>query len=450
MKFLFKLEKNDYFLLSEIRVFMYKSIIDMPKINVTIFENKISNYELMKLKKLNDLDFIFKEYFKELFVKTERLSSISSRHLTLIQILVKVKFSVNSLNIIYYYISNILIEKIKEKYGNNDEYNKYVIITKKILGSDLHLLSSSFYKEIEELKNKRRVSLDKDFFNIFNSSVSDKFNNYLLSFESIPRDFLSFTRGFEKFYISMLETEKDLNNETYKLLLTKFNKLNNIFSEKSKEIQEEKNKNNANSFFENYSKMFSGINSDYESEIDNKHLIYIIKYIIINGFKVKSIIVNDEFSEFLENKNFKIKIHEISLLKSLFVLILNASEHNSTKIYISSSIEEDNLYIDVTNNGFMIDEKLAIMLFEPFFTTKTRPEYIKIRKEFLLKHNILSNDGELNNECYGYGLNIAKEELNKFSSNVFLLKSNQEETTFRISLKIIKSEKNNFQNNNQN
>ena len=104
----------------------------------------------------------------------------------------------------------------------------------------------------------------------------------------------------------------------------KFNKLNNIFSEKSKEIQEEKNKNNANSFFENYSKMFSGINSDYESEIDNKHLIYIIKYIIINGFKVKSIIVNDEFSEFLENKNFKIKIHEISLLKSLFVLILNA------------------------------------------------------------------------------------------------------------------------------
>ena len=69
MKFLFKLEKNDYFLLSEIRVFMYKSIIDMPKINVTIFENKISNYELMKLKKLNDLDFIFKEYFKELFVK---------------------------------------------------------------------------------------------------------------------------------------------------------------------------------------------------------------------------------------------------------------------------------------------------------------------------------------------------------------------------------------------
>lgn len=437
MKFLFKLEKNDYFCLSEIRVFMYKTISEMPKINPQTFENKIHQYELIKLRKLSQFDFIFKDYFKELFVKTESLSSISSRHITLIQNLTEIKFSVNALNTIYYYISNILIEKIKEKYGKNDEYNKYVISAKKLLGSDLHLLSSSFYKEIEELKNKRRVSLDKNFFNIFNSSVSDKFNNYLSNFQFLQTNFQRLDKFFNKFSNAMEETSENLNDESFSNLNKNFLKYKNNFDMIIQDIVKEETNNEVSNFFRNYSKMFSGINSDYESEIDNNHLIYIVKYIIINGFKVKSIIVDDDFSEYLSKINFLVKIHEISLLKSLYVLIINASEHNSTKISIKSSIENDNLFIDVTNNGLMIDELSEKMLFEPFFSTKLYPEYKNARKSFLLRNNIFTNDLDLNNnDSYGYGLNIAKEELNKFDSNVFLLQSNQEETTFRISLKI--------------
>lgn len=440
MKSLFKLEKKDYFNLSEIRVFMYKTISAMPKIYTDDFKGKIPYYEYTKLKQLSQFDYIFKDYFKELFVKTEDLTVLTERHYSLIKNLISKRFTVNTLTTIYYYISNMLIDKITEKYGDNDDYNKYIISAKKLLGSDLHILSSSLYKEIEELKNQRRTSLDKNFFQILNSSVSDKFNNYISSFKFLRKNFKKMKKFFDTHYRNQLDIiNNDYNKDKIISSFDYYNKQKDNYEKIYTEMEKEESvETEVDDFFKNYSKMFSGINSNYESEIDNHHLIYILKYIIINGFKVKSIIINSDLENIM-NKNFKIKMHEISLLKSLYVLITNASEHNSTEISIKTTIDYDDLHIDVINNGNKIDELALIMMFEPFFTIKIYKEYINNRKKFLEENNIYSFCNE-NTESYGYGLNIAREELNKFDSNVFLLKSDLEETIFRITIKIKKKE----------
>lgn len=438
MKSLFKLEKKDYFNISEIKVFIYKTINEMPKIKAEDFINALPRYEYIKLTKINNFGNMLNQYFIELFIKTESFSQnqLRERHKMLINHFILKKIAVNTLNTIYYYISDVLIEKITEKYGN-DEYNRYVISSKKLLGSDLHLLSSTFYQKTDGLKNQSRTSLDKDFFHLLSSSVSDKFNNYISGYNNFKNNLKVIKKFLDKNYENQLEVvKKDYEVEKVKNAFNFFNskidKIENFFTEIE---QGEDNEKEVLNFFNNYSKMFSGINSNSESEMDNIHLNYIIQYIIINGFKCsKSIPVDSDLSSTIDN-DFKIKIHEISLLKRIYVLIMNAFEHNSTNISIKTFVDKinKNLYIDVINNGDEIPEEYKRMIFEPFFSIKTYQDYIMKRIDFIEKNSL---DNNMSQEHFGYGLNIAKEELNKFNSDVYLLKSDSVETIFQIVIKL--------------
>ena len=124
--------------------------------------------------------------------------------------------------------------------------------------------------------------------------------------------------------------------------------------------------------------------------------------------ELKNIIVVKEF-----RKNHSILADSV-LLKQLFInIMINAidavNETETKKITISVNEKNSKINIDISNTGIQITEHEKSKLFEPYFTTKIKGS--------------------------GLGLAICRKIAHAHGGDVVLLKSDYEETVFRIFLK---------------
>lgn len=444
MKILFQLEEKDYVNISLIRTYIYKILQplknDFEYMEKLHIEKKINSYEYNQLKNSTFYKRKITEYFKDLFVSLKD-NKYSDRHEDAIKYFLQFNISVKGFNEIYYKISYYIIEEIEKEFKENSI--SYVTSVKKILGQDLHIISSNLHKKVEDKKLVRRRLIEENFFFMFNGSSADKLNNYFAGInqdvETLRKMLLKFNKHltYTKNICDNKEQNSDENIEKIRKernkWLEKLEKpvLKSLFDKKDLKEREFK----TTEFLNKSSKMFSDYSSHSDSIMDKEHLSFIIEYIIINGFALKERSLHIELTNNIDQEDIKIKMHEIPLLKSIFVIVQNAIDANAKNININiyNSIKENEkfLIIDICNDGIELDKEGTSALFIPFYSKKCKS--INNNNNDLLETTKINKDARYS----GYGLNLAIEELEKFKGKV-ILKNNIRKTCFSLEIPLTK------------
>lgn len=160
----------------------------------------------------------------------------------------------------------------------------------------------------------------------------------------------------------------------------------------------EKPMNDLKSYLDNQSKLFKSFKNEI-NQMTPEDFYFMLDFIFLNGFKIKYPKIRILISKELKNiKHFS--INEYLIVNSMFALIENSIEANATVVEISIKNCEDELYIEIKDNG------------------KELP--VKIQKYIFDKNFSFNKPGH-----FGLGLYIAKNWLESVSCKIIYMKENK-------------------------
>ena len=160
----------------------------------------------------------------------------------------------------------------------------------------------------------------------------------------------------------------------------------------------EKPMNDLKSYLDNQSKLFKSFKNEI-NQMTPEDFYFMLDFIFLNGFKIKYPKIRILISKELKNiKHFS--INEYLIVNSMFALIENSIEANATVVEISIKNCEDELYIEIKDNG------------------KELP--VKIQKYIFDKNFSFNKPGH-----FGLGLYIAKNWLESVSCKIVYMKENK-------------------------
>lgn len=160
----------------------------------------------------------------------------------------------------------------------------------------------------------------------------------------------------------------------------------------------EKPMNDLKSYLDNQSKLFKSFKNEI-NQMTPEDFYFMLDFIFFNGFKIKYPKIRILISKELKNiKHFS--INEYLIVNSMFALIENSIEANATVVEISIKNCEDELYIEIKDNG------------------KELP--VKIQKYIFDKNFSFNKPGH-----FGLGLYIAKNWLESVSCKIIYMKENK-------------------------
>lgn len=160
----------------------------------------------------------------------------------------------------------------------------------------------------------------------------------------------------------------------------------------------EKPMNDLKSYLDNQSKLFKSFKNEI-NQMTPEDFYFMLDFIFFNGFKIKYPKIKILISKELKNiKHFS--INEYLIVNSMYALIENSIEANATVVEISIKNCEDELYIEIKDNG------------------KELP--VKIQKYIFDKNFSFNKPGH-----FGLGLYIAKNWLESVSCKIVYMKENK-------------------------
>lgn len=160
----------------------------------------------------------------------------------------------------------------------------------------------------------------------------------------------------------------------------------------------EKPMNDLKSYLDNQSKLFKSFKNEI-NQMTPEDFYFMLDFIFLNGFKIKYPKIRILISKELKNiKHFS--INEYLIVNSMYALIENSIEANATVVEISIKNCEDELYIEIKDNG------------------KELP--VKIQKYIFDKNFSFNKPGH-----FGLGLYIAKNWLESVSCKIVYMKENK-------------------------
>ena len=160
----------------------------------------------------------------------------------------------------------------------------------------------------------------------------------------------------------------------------------------------EKPMNDLKSYLDNQSKLFKSFKNEI-NQMTPEDFYFMLDFIFLNGFKIKYPKIKILISKELKNiKHFS--INEYLIVNSMYALIENSIEANATVVEISIKNCEDELYIEIKDNG------------------KELP--VKIQKYIFDKNFSFNKPGH-----FGLGLYIAKNWLESVSCKIIYMKENK-------------------------
>lgn len=160
----------------------------------------------------------------------------------------------------------------------------------------------------------------------------------------------------------------------------------------------EKPMNDLKSYLDNQSKLFKSFKNEI-NQMTPEDFYFMLDFIFLNGFKIKYPKIKILISKELKNiKHFS--INEYLIVNSMYALIENSIEANATVVEISIKNCEDELYIEIKDNG------------------KELP--VKIQKYIFDKNFSFNKPGH-----FGLGLYIAKNWLESVSCKIVYMKENK-------------------------
>lgn len=160
----------------------------------------------------------------------------------------------------------------------------------------------------------------------------------------------------------------------------------------------EKPMNDLKSYLDNQSKLFKSFKNEI-NQMTPEDFYFMLDFIFLNGFKIKYPKIKILISKELKNiKHFS--INEYLIVNSMYALIENSIEANATVVEISIKNCEDELYIEIKDNG------------------KELP--VKIQKYIFDKNFSFNKPGH-----FGLGLYIAKNWLESVSYKIVYMKENK-------------------------
>lgn len=160
----------------------------------------------------------------------------------------------------------------------------------------------------------------------------------------------------------------------------------------------EKPMNDLKSYLDNQSKLFKSFKNEI-NQMTPEDFYFMLDFIFFNGFKIKYPKIRILISKELKNiKHFS--INEYLIVNSMYALIENSIEANATVVEISIKNCEDELYIEIKDNG------------------KELP--VKIQKYIFDKNFSFNKPGH-----FGLGLYIAKNWLESVSCKIVYMKENK-------------------------
>lgn len=160
----------------------------------------------------------------------------------------------------------------------------------------------------------------------------------------------------------------------------------------------EKPMNDLKSYLDNQSKLFKSFKNEI-NQMTPEDFYFMLDFIFLNGFKIKYPKIRIVISKELKNiKHFC--INEYLIVNSMYALIENSIEANATIVEISIKNCENELYIEIKDNG------------------KELP--VKIQKYIFDKNFSFNKPGH-----FGLGLYIAKKWLESVSCKIHYLKENK-------------------------
>ena len=160
----------------------------------------------------------------------------------------------------------------------------------------------------------------------------------------------------------------------------------------------EKPMNDLKSYLDNQSKLFKSFKNEI-NQMTPEDFYFMLDFIFFNGFKIKYPKIRILISKELKNiKHFS--INEYLIVNSMYALIENSIEANATVVEISIKNCEDELYIEIKDNG------------------KELP--VKIQKYIFDKNFSFNKPGH-----FGLGLYIAKNWLESVSYKIVYMKENK-------------------------
>ena len=160
----------------------------------------------------------------------------------------------------------------------------------------------------------------------------------------------------------------------------------------------EKPMNDLKSYLDNQSKLFKSFKNEI-NQMTPEDFYFMLDFIFFNGFKIKYPKIRILISKELKNiKHFS--INEYLIVNSMYALIENSIEANATIVEISIKNCENELYIEIKDNG------------------KELP--VKIQKYIFDKNFSFNKPGH-----FGLGLYIAKNWLESVSCKIIYMKENK-------------------------
>jgi signal transduction histidine kinase len=254
------------------------------------------------------------------------------------------------------YPENEILKPFLEYYLNFlNEFNEEIpkILTK-FFFCELRIIATNLKSYIPKSYNIKSNEIIENSIHILMSSTSDRLGNHLSLVE-------------QKAYLNkklIIKIEELKTTENCKLCnISELDNLLITIKELGQPLE------GLVEFSEHQSKMFTSFKNEIKLDLNGKSLEFILNFVFKNGFKIKhnstKIKIYNELS-----KDIRFYFNEYVLINSLYTILENAIEAKSSLVDIFISNNEDFIYLDITNNGDIIEKKYVPYLFDKCFTTK--------------------------------------------------------------------------------
>lgn len=242
---------------------------------------------------------------------------------------------------------------------------QFIILIELVFEIELRYIGQLIKNLISMKLTRKENSIIENTMHILISSSSDRLGNLVNSIDD------------KVWYLSNYTNEENIKNDIKTI---------------------EKPMNDLKSYLDNQSKLFKSFKNEI-NQMTPEDFYFMLDFIFLNGFKIKYPKIRILISKELKNiKHFS--INEYLIVNSMFALIENSIEANATVVEISIKNCEDELYIEIKDNG------------------KELP--VKIQKYIFDKNFSFNKPGH-----FGLGLYIAKNWLESVSCKIVYMKENK-------------------------
>ena len=298
-----------------------------------VLNELVHKYKLLKLNLVEELLVLLKSYFLDLLQ-----SNIGKRreHIKfIVKGLVNKYYSYKPENEILIPIFKIIVKKLKEKISCKKNHFRIITMLEILIEIELRYIGLNIMNMVSNQIDKKTSSIVENTIHIFMSSTSDKLGNYI---NNISHEYMYLKKLKKK------NMEYDIDS-----LDKPFNKFVD--------------------FLDNQSRLFKSFKNKMNDTMNVNDFNFMLEYVFKNGLKVKfpktDIFIYNNLDE-----EIIFSINEYILINSIYAIIENSIESNSTEIKFILSNNENYIYVDIIDNGEGIPFEIVEFLFEKNFSYK--------------------------------------------------------------------------------